>query len=42
MSLEVKFGKVKLINTYGISNILYALQVKDIGSQQQRFEKVKD
>ena len=42
MSLEVKFGKVKWINTYGISNKLYALQVKDIGSQQQKFEKVKD
>ena len=24
-------GKVQLINTYGISNILYALKVKDIG-----------
>ena len=32
-------GKVQLINTYGISNMLYALQVKDIGSQQQKSVK---
>ena len=27
-------GKVQLINTYGISNILYTLQVKDMGLQE--------
>ena len=32
-------GKVQLINTYGITNILYALQVKDIESQQQKSVK---
>ena len=31
--------KVQLIYTYGISNIFYALQVKDIGSQQQKTVK---